>query len=866
MIRAKNDATLSSKVVTFYCLAVLVMPGCGPRRIESANHASVSSPPGHAKATNPYRAVKARDFSQHIRAVFKTSAERYEADAARRAGTEQASPDDPRLQAAMREAEERPDDAEAILRLAELYLESNRLLEAFQLYSGLEARSEPNPRLARALATIWDRWGDYPRALQFATEAVAAEEIPAEDWFFLGRIHLHGDNWQAGVDALRKSLDLNPAQTDAWLELAAAYSKRRDWNSASSCLRRALSLNPSRNEIRRSLGAALARSGDQEGALRELTALDPAAKAYNQLGEILRSEGRWQAAHQAFSAALVADPSLGAARANLESTIPYLPLPTSVTLPSFDLPQPDRQVHLGPFPGPGGIDPMPGFESFASPIQAGRRTDPAPLVIEIERSGPHPAPGFDNSSAREGAPLEVGIVQEVIQLPSLPAPSPPRDAIKFEPTVVRLETSEPVPFPPALPLAAATEVSVLPASGIVQLPAWDPVGAAPVAEASLDLVALPTNPDGPGDGLRLAASSSEVENTADPRTGFDFGRVAEVNLADVRRVEVVDIASFMETPPLVQPGRPALRVSNGVEIVDPAQGLAFEPAAAPFESAVEWVDPSRLGSGLPAPAWPGERELTGLSSSEAATRTTPSVLPAMLQAVLDSLVTLPEVAPPLRRWPAGPAPPAGRTRVQTDLVTTPPGWALRGIPALHVRAPELPSAREALANAGWVGLWSNEATTTTVAGPVARVRPQTIAPADRAIAMSWSRTADRGRIDRIAPSHGRSRHTTMVRPGWPETPSYPIPFVGRDSNRFAVWRAAAGDLPNGAATAPPLAIAIVTTLSAGLLGAAVVALAGFGAMAVLFGGALLGAIAGCCVGASVSEQPPIPRLVSPPRT
>ena len=177
MLRVNGNATLQRKVLALYCLLALVLPGCGPRRTASSDLAvpMVKSNPGKAK--NPYRAVKRKDLSRHIRAVFRASAEHYDAERMLQATASEAIPEDPEIQSAARALEEDPNNWSVARRLADLYMAANRHFEAFELYSRLQVSLGEDPEVSRALATIWDRWGDYPRALEHAAQALGFDHV-----------------------------------------------------------------------------------------------------------------------------------------------------------------------------------------------------------------------------------------------------------------------------------------------------------------------------------------------------------------------------------------------------------------------------------------------------------------------------------------------------------------------------------------------------------------------------------------------------------------------------------------------------------------------------------------------------------------
>ncbi len=339
MLCANDPKSLKRRILALYCIGALVFPACASRRAPSSHPVAPmmkSAKPGR----NAYHSAKPEDLSQYIRGVFQAYGEDYNKDrdrlrpATTTADSIETNPEVANLSAQLAES---PDDPKLTRSLADLHLAEGRLLEALDLYSRLERRFPDDRQIQRALATIWDAWRNYPQALEHAARALSPSEMTAADWLFLGRIHLRGENLTAAGAALRKSVEMEPGNGAALVELGNACFRLTDWSAAVRHLKEALRLDGRLDSARRKLALSLAHLQRDEQALQEFMVLETAARAHNDLGLVQLADRRWETASRSFAAALSVDPRFEEAQANLARTEAYRPLAASVTLPSFDL-------------------------------------------------------------------------------------------------------------------------------------------------------------------------------------------------------------------------------------------------------------------------------------------------------------------------------------------------------------------------------------------------------------------------------------------------------------------------------------------------------------------------------------------------
>ena len=300
--------------------ALLVSPACLRRRALVQN-------PHQAKKAN--RSTSPATLSEFIRSVLKISQENTQAadEAAKRLLDQK-----PELADLSRRVAEDAKDLDARRALAAAYMEEGLYSNAFQVYQGIRTLAPDDPGVELAIARIWDRWGDYALARQYAERALVLDSRLAGGLDLLGRIHLHRKDPDAALSAFLTALRYDPENASVLANTGYAFLTRGDWAPARRYLERAVERDASLAEARNNLGIALAHLGDRDGALRQFAAVSRPAVAFNNLGVVNLAQGRFDLARDAFRQALVLDPDYPIARANLSEAGAHLPPPTVVNL------------------------------------------------------------------------------------------------------------------------------------------------------------------------------------------------------------------------------------------------------------------------------------------------------------------------------------------------------------------------------------------------------------------------------------------------------------------------------------------------------------------------------------------------------
>ncbi len=129
------------------------------------------------------------------------------------------------------------------------YTEAITILEdlaARGLADGSSAEGQPggHPEIFLYLSRAWHAERMYARAAVCACSYIALRSDDGSGWFFLGRTYLSDGACDRAVQALRKSVSLNPDSVDARALLGTAYLKCRKPSLARVVFEEALSLAP----------------------------------------------------------------------------------------------------------------------------------------------------------------------------------------------------------------------------------------------------------------------------------------------------------------------------------------------------------------------------------------------------------------------------------------------------------------------------------------------------------------------------------------------------------------------------------------------------------------------------------------------
>ena len=159
---------------------------------------------------------------------------------------------------------EAPDDAERVftLGLAQSEADVPGAIATFRR----TLQMAPGHALARYnLALVLQRADRIPEAVTELKRTLDAEPRP-EAHYALGVIYWHEGDFQEAISELRAAIGAQPAYADAHLALGAVLKAKRDYPAAAAALRRAVSLRPDLPAGHYTLAQVLQLQGDRAGA------------------------------------------------------------------------------------------------------------------------------------------------------------------------------------------------------------------------------------------------------------------------------------------------------------------------------------------------------------------------------------------------------------------------------------------------------------------------------------------------------------------------------------------------------------------------------------------------------------------------
>jgi tetratricopeptide (TPR) repeat protein len=102
-------------------------------------------------------------------------------------------------------------------------------------------KAEPdNIEAYRGLARIYARMGDYERAQQTYTKALARQPKDVHLWFDLAMMHDRRKEWAEGIRCFRKGLEIDPENQDCLKGLGFTLARAGQIDASISCLSRAM--------------------------------------------------------------------------------------------------------------------------------------------------------------------------------------------------------------------------------------------------------------------------------------------------------------------------------------------------------------------------------------------------------------------------------------------------------------------------------------------------------------------------------------------------------------------------------------------------------------------------------------------------
>ncbi|HMQ55287.1 MAG TPA: tetratricopeptide repeat protein, partial [Anaerolineae bacterium] len=220
-----------------------------------------------------------------------------------------------------------PAEPWAYHKLGAIYARQRRYGEAIAQYRQAIDRHALEPDQA----TAWEAIGDiyraqerWPEALDAYSRATARHPRLATAWNSIGEIHLLRNHTEPAQRAFLQAVEADPALAEAWESLGDIYTRRREYNEAIEAYRRVIALEPQAPWAYNQLGLIYGRQAEYETALdfyrqaaERYVDPQPAAVAWNNMGDIYLKLGDYGQASQVYERATQLDPDYAWAYHNL---------------------------------------------------------------------------------------------------------------------------------------------------------------------------------------------------------------------------------------------------------------------------------------------------------------------------------------------------------------------------------------------------------------------------------------------------------------------------------------------------------------------------------------------------------------------
>lgn len=174
-------------------------------------------------------------------------------------------------------------DRKEIVRGVEFQKEG-KIAEATEIFLAVLKRNPNSVNAMRHLAVVYwqesDRFDDAEALLRQAL-GIAPDYHGA--WLTLGNLLMERHKLMEAIEVFGKATDIEPKNAESWAGLGSAYARAMYAEKAVDALKRSIQLNPNVPRVHSALGYELKTLGDQEGALREFRT---AIKARPEFGEV----------------------------------------------------------------------------------------------------------------------------------------------------------------------------------------------------------------------------------------------------------------------------------------------------------------------------------------------------------------------------------------------------------------------------------------------------------------------------------------------------------------------------------------------------------------------------------------------------
>jgi predicted TPR repeat methyltransferase len=207
-----------------------------------------------------------------------------------------------------------PTPPESLLASAAAAYAAGRLDAAAATYRQVLATAADHPVALHALGWIAHRTGDRPAALDLLRRAVEADPSNADAWNHLGIVYAAERRPADALEAYRQAVSVRPNFAAAYVNTGNAYGDTGRWPDAVEAYATAVRLDPNLAAAHHGLGTALRESGrptDAVASYRPALELNPAAAAevYNDLGLTFARTGNARTAEEHLRQAIALGPN-----------------------------------------------------------------------------------------------------------------------------------------------------------------------------------------------------------------------------------------------------------------------------------------------------------------------------------------------------------------------------------------------------------------------------------------------------------------------------------------------------------------------------------------------------------------------------
>lgn len=197
--------------------------------------------------------------------------------------------------------------------LGNAYYWQGHLDQSIAAYQRAAALAPQDPAAPLLAGLVQAQQGDIAGAIASQQAAARLATCDPAPYLLLGGLYFQQNDYIRAAGAYESALAVNPGNANAWYVLGSLRRLQDDLTGAAEAAQKAVDLDPNIVEAQRVLATSRFRLGDAAGALpaaQALARLEPQTAANQSLlGDIYLSLQRWDAAVQAYEAALALEDS-----------------------------------------------------------------------------------------------------------------------------------------------------------------------------------------------------------------------------------------------------------------------------------------------------------------------------------------------------------------------------------------------------------------------------------------------------------------------------------------------------------------------------------------------------------------------------